>query len=621
MDSGTKLFWRRTLIVELLAYGLLAAGFLGAYVVRFGEPSEVVHRHLALLATTLILLWGLRALGWRFFNYRHIARVAATSLMVIPWVLLLAWYILVLIGLDAWGRVPTWPLIKTYAVQAPQLLEVLGITPWVPGGGGVLAVLVLAALVWRYLAPHDWTRRLAGLGSTVGNGAITVGLMVLAALMLHMQMQGWVIHPREPVALGFLQSERELQSHLVRGSYVLDAREEAARRHYQPAATHVGRNLVVIVGDALRAEHMTMYGYARDTTPELAARAQAVDGVVVSPVRSVCAESSCGLMALAASRPVANIGSAPLTLQEVLRRHGYAVHFILGGDHTNFYGLKDMYGKLDNFHDGSGQSRRYMNDDQLVLDRVKELPPATPGQPMALQFHLMSTHGLGQRDPEMSPFQPSENYYRWPGSSPKRPPSDEAARGAVNYYDNGVVRFDHMASRILDQLQQKGYLDDALVVVTGDHGEMLGEQGMFSHQHGLSEPVLDIPLVLLRHGYAGEPIPASPLTSQMDVAPTVLRELGLPVPEIWQGRALQDPWTAREIHIQQARYFGIYHLGEDGRVLKYVRDLDSGAESVTDPVGDPKGLTDLSNRVAAETLNGWRRQSMVGMLYSAKSEE
>ena len=621
MDNETKLSWCRSLIVELLAYGLLAASFLWAYVVRYGEPSEVVHRHLALLATSLILLLGLRALGWRYFNYRHIARGAATFLMVTPWVLLLAWYVLVLIGLDAWGRVPTWPLIKIYAVQATALLDVLGITPWLPGVGLLLMVLVLVALVWRYLAPHDWIHRLVGLGSAAGSSVIIVGFMTLAALMLHMQVQGWAIHPREPIALGFMHSAPSMQSHIFSGSHALDAREEAARRHYQSAATHAGRNLVVIVGDALRATHMTMYGYARDTTPELAARAQAVDSAVISPVRSVCAESSCGLMALAASRPVAGIGSAPLMLQEVLRRHGYAVHFILGGDHTNFYGLKDMYGKLDSFHDGSGQNLRYINDDQLVLDRVKELPSATPGQPVAFHFHLMSTHGLGQRDPAMSPFQPAENYYRWPGSHPKRQPSDEAAYRAVNYYDNGVVRFDHMVSRILDQLQSKGYLDDALVVVTGDHGELLGEQGLFSHKYGLSEPALDIPLVLLRHGYVGEPIPASPLTSQIDVAPTVLRELGLPVPEIWQGRALQDPWTAREIHIQQARYFGVYHLGEDGRVLKYVRDLDSGAESVTDPVGDPKGLMDLSNRVPAETLNGWRSQSMVGMLNSAISEE
>lgn len=613
--------WRRGFATEMLVYGVLAAAFLWAYVARFDEPVSVVHRHLIILATLLVLPWGLRVLAWRFAGDGRLVRGWAAILMVVPLLVLCAWYALVLVGLDAWGRVPTWPLIQTYVLQAPALLEVLGITPWLVGMALLMLVLTLGYLVWRYLAPRDWARGVARFGSPVGSGVITLGVILLAVLLFLTQMQGGVRHPREPIAQCFMSVGRGLQSHVVQGSPVIDAREERARASYMPVVGHAGRNLVVIVGDALRADHMSVYGYGRETTPALAAKVRTLGGEVVPRMRSACAESSCGLMAMAASRPVMEIGTRPLTMQEVLKRQGYAVHFILGGDHTNFYGLKEMYGDLDSFHDGSGQRRRYMNDDQLVLDRVKSLPAAEPGRPVVFQFHLMSTHGLGWRDPVSSPFQPSENYYRWPGSSPKRPPNTDAAAAGVNYYDNGLVRFDTMANSILDELQRKGYLDDALVVVTGDHGEMLGEQGLFSHQYGLSEPVLGIPFVMLRYGYKGTALPAHPLSWQADVAPTILKELGLSAPEIWEGKALQEPSGPREIRVQQGRYFGIYHVGADGGVVKYVRDLDTGNESVTDPVTDPAGLSDLREQVSPSLLRQWRSQSMKGMLNVAAPVE
>src|SRR5690606_24393120 len=140
----------------------------------------------------------------------------------------------------------------------------------------------------------------------------------------------------------------------------------------------------------------------------------------------------------------------------------------------------------------------------------------------------MSTHGLGKRGAGCSPYQPVSNYYSWPGGSPNRPPSEEAARHAVNYYDNGVTCWDGVVSELLDTLEIKGYLHDALVVITGDHGEMLGENGLFSHQYGLDEGVLDIPLILIRYGYEGGEFPFHPLVGQVDIAPTIARELGVP---------------------------------------------------------------------------------------------
>jgi hypothetical protein len=84
-----------------------------------------------------------------------------------------------------------------------------------------------------------------------------------------------------------------------------------------------------------------------------------------------------------------------------------------------------------------------------------------------------------------------------------------------------------VVGQLFDQLRSRGLQDDVLVVVTADHGEFLGEHGLWGHVHGLYEPVLAVPLIL-----AGPGIPrgvCSPATARLiDVAPTVLDAAGVP---------------------------------------------------------------------------------------------
>jgi hypothetical protein len=60
---------------------------------------------------------------------------------------------------------------------------------------------------------------------------------------------------------------------------------------------------------------------------------------------------------------------------------------ILGGDHTNFYGLRKIYGAVDSYYDGASTNRYYVNDDDLVLDRLASFPP-WDGSPTMIQFQL-----------------------------------------------------------------------------------------------------------------------------------------------------------------------------------------------------------------------------------------
>lgn len=104
---------------------------------------------------------------------------------------------------------------------------------------------------------------------------------------------------------------------------------------------------------------------------------------------------------------------------------------------------------------------------------------------------------------------------------------DQVYEQYMPYYDATVGMADAFVGRVLDALGRAGVAERTLVVVTSDHGEEFGEHGFFGHGESLYEPVTRIPLIarLPGGGQAGRVL-TDPV-SLVDVAPWILRELGL----------------------------------------------------------------------------------------------
>src|SRR5262249_35831229 len=122
----------------------------------------------------------------------------------------------------------------------------------------------------------------------------------------------------EPVSLTFFKdpaSGVELQGHSVDRltAATLDRREDAARTAYVPAARPAGTNLVLIVIDAQRSDHMSIYGYERDTTPNLRRLAQARDVRKVEFVHASCPDTACGMLSLSSSKFPRQFSFQPFT--------------------------------------------------------------------------------------------------------------------------------------------------------------------------------------------------------------------------------------------------------------------------------------------------------------------
>jgi arylsulfatase A-like enzyme len=125
-------------------------------------------------------------------------------------------------------------------------------------------------------------------------------------------------------------------------------------------------------------------------------------------------------------------------------------------------------------------------------------------------------------------------------------------------------------------------------VLTGDHGEMLGEHREYGHAKSVFEAAMRVPLVFAGFGAAPPAIaPSQALASQLDIAPTLLQFTGMPVPHSWAGLPLQRPLPPRQLAFQQGHFVGLYDSTEPGPTLKYWRHLTTGDERVYDIAADP----------------------------------
>ena len=122
-------------------------------------------------------------------------------------------------------------------------------------------------------------------------------------------------------------------------------------------------------------------------------------------------------------------------------------------------------------------------------------------------------------------------------------PAATASALRATYYAL-MSEVDHHVGRLLDWLDQTGQRDRTLIVFTADHGEYLGDHGLYGKM-GLHPQAFHIPLIVAAPGAAARGRVVEAFTESVDVMPTVLAALGLAAPSACDGLALQ-PWLAGE---------------------------------------------------------------------------
>ena len=392
-------------------------------------------------------------------------------------------------------------------------------------------------------------------------------------------------------------------------------------------------NVVLIVLDTLRAENMSLYGYERETSPQIDAwakrRGVVFENSVASAPWTLPAHVTMftGLDPLTHDVNHGHPAPASLTmLAERLRDAGYATAAITGGAYlTPSYAMTQGFDRFEyallddtvkiakggkDLPKGIEKALTYVSEQAtrpffLFFHTYAVHAPYDAHEPWFSQWHQLEPRGQGARQVRTTPVPPREGD-GWRQESKfmerlKEPPSPEwedlqeqRMQLAVDLYDSGIAYTDSQIGRLLDRLSELGLEDNTLVILTSDHGEALGEKGLAGHSQ-LYELNLMVPLVVALPNAKGAGSRVETQVRQMDLAPTVHDAVGLKVTDTLDGQSLlpliEDP-TADFPRVARS-YGGSSNAGIALRVnnrWKYVYQHSSWP-----PLHDKRELFDLSS--------------------------
>jgi hypothetical protein len=590
---------------------LLSAAIDAGLAWQFGHSPRAVAAHVLLLAEWDVALLGVLAAlvavsrhagAWPGLTFRVLLAVTCTLQIYL--------YTLNLVSNLSWGRNMTGHLVFAFAPtvwsgKEPFPVGALGISVFACG----TLVFMLAAFgrfgraldrgvaAWLPDAPDNVRagrrfrqfRVVAGGTALAGLFGVTIawGIAGRDSLFWKHELVASFFRPEgyafEPTARRHAVAER-------------DAMLRAAYPRHVPGVAR--KNVVLIMVDSLRADRMHVYGYQRPTTPFLSELVERGRLKKVEAAFASCSESFCGITSTLASREFRDISARTFQLQDVLQDQGYQTWFLLSGNHSAWNGLPQFYhANPATLFDGSMTRRYTMDDDRLVLEGLERVPPAQPDRPAFFYVHLMSPHYLGVQFPESHVFTSPDDRVS-PGLEPYK---ILEKLNKPDRYDDKIRQADGIIRAVFEALAAKGYLDEAIVVVTADHGEGLGERH-WAHGWDLYNEDIRIPLLL--YDAPAATYPDLRFAAHVDIAPTILDRLGLPIPDSWDGESLLSPSRTRETYHQTyfiPNRFAVLHRNEE-RLFKFIATPQYGKEELYDLTadrGEVRNLVDDQPALAA----------------------
>jgi arylsulfatase len=310
--------------------------------------------------------------------------------------------------------------------------------------------------------------------------------------------------------------------------------------------------IVLVTLDTTRADRLGCYGYARATSPNLdrlAAQSMVYTRALATTSWTLPAHATLFTGKLAASHGAAYdaagslslatviegpaewreyrarpLGEAERTLAEVLREAGYATAAVVAGPW-----MKRPFGLAQGFvhYDESGVTSSEGRRADSVTDAALRWLDSPREREAFLFLNYYDPHG------PYDPPEPFAHAFR-PADAP-RPEGLPRGDDLQALYDAEILYMDHHLGRLLDGLRTRGLFDRALIVVTADHGELLGEQGRLGHGQYLTQPELHIPLLVKRPRGQAPPGRSEAAVQLTDVLSIVLDAAGLAAPAGVQG--------------------------------------------------------------------------------------
>jgi arylsulfatase len=377
------------------------------------------------------------------------------------------------------------------------------------------------------------------------------------------------------------------------------------------------RDVLLISVDTLRADHMSIYGYERETTPQL--QRLFADAAIFTRAHST------------ESNTPASVASILSGLQP--RKHGIRLFYQLLDDavpilpdylaetHTTAAFVSNMVltdeamrmgSRFDHYDDfvnrRESERRVFERNASDTTDAVLAWldQDRSPELPVFIWVHYIDPHG---------PYRPPAT---WPRSfrhekpiaiKPSQVPEYQQVAGVtdglryVDDYDEEITYMDAEAGRLIAGFGQRRGLTDALVVFTADHGEtMMEHEKWFTHGFQVYQALIRVPLLMMGPGVT--PGERHELASTVDVLPSILEFAGFEPAERLRGRSLLRPpplRADRTIFTEATMPFVQWRAAIRGD-QKWMMKIEAkhGSPRITE-----RRLYDLANDPGEQNHSGW----------------
>ena len=320
-------------------------------------------------------------------------------------------------------------------------------------------------------------------------------------------------------------------------------------------------NLILIGIDSLRADHMSLYGYPRLTTPHLdryAARGAVFENLFSPHIPTTPGYTSMftGMdvfgMDVVALRHQGGLGSHLTTLAEILGREGYNTSCVGFSGNPASRGFQ-KYIDFEGWGDWEkGRSPKAENLNAVAIPELRRL--AAEDKPFCLFLRHMDPHspylpprpferlfyGGDELDPQnhsLDPvyaFKPFCDYFAsW------FPPGCTDKDYVIAQYDGELAYMDAAIGNLFTVMASLGIEEDTLTVIDSDHGETLYDHDCYFDHHGLYDCTLHIPLAFVQPGKIQAGQRFADCCQMQDITPTILDLMGIKTPRIkFDGRSL-----------------------------------------------------------------------------------
>jgi arylsulfatase A-like enzyme len=166
---------------------------------------------------------------------------------------------------------------------------------------------------------------------------------------------------------------------------------------------------------------------------------------------------------------------------------------------------------------------------------------------------------------------------------------------------------DQKIGEILEALDEQGYLDNAMIIFTSDHGDCLGDHGLSQKWSGYDE-VVHVPVIVWRPGTVKAGHEVSSLCQQFDISQTLLEMAGIQIPSSFESKSVMDGLLGK---LQSGRKYVFAEQGGDGNLTdaQMVTMVRSKKWKMIHYVGEKFGqLFDLE-KDPLESINLWEDTS------------